>query len=647
MAINHGPEYEAAVLADCLSARERAVEFLIARWRLQNQVSNESPLTVSLLAQQYIKSQVNAYCKRQSRQDLRITPSLAYLATARIIKVLESSEDPTQDAQVIADNLSSHALQTLLCDPRLPYRFLRLFCNLPQTLTPAESERRLVDIDDAVLQNERYMRSRKPGEDKETDLIRLDDLCSMIPGSKLDGELLSFVRKDPPKGGYEVLDAFRPREMCIYATDLAFTQAFKQASAGILDGLDWTNVVVGGGFVLSVLQEPSSTAEPPIIQFYIFGLGASEANRKVEHIHEIWCRNLPATDSDRLIIKTTRTIEFFTSGGRKRLQIVLRLYQSPLHVLHNFDLDVLALGYDGTRVLLLPRGARAIETGYSTFTMDLVHGQYLGNRHSPQDYCALRYAERGFGNRILPSYAQLLEEVADTSEKSYTDDERPPTGHLQLDHPWDEINRYPHGREPGLKSLKRIAFLGKDFVHRMMIGQSPLMISPERYAKQMDAGHIIDTAQERKWQNLYDKAGHDARELQNQREAERNCGMWPRLPDTDFRLLGMSTWDQNFFDVRLGIQSFEMFMRHCEAWHLHALGTITVSRGLLPDRKRGYDAGNPTPWRSHMWCEEDFRACCNEKEGEIDDCNLGLWADLKKAICWKLGIPLRDGCKFY
>lgn len=85
----------------------------------------------------------------------------------------------------------------------------------------------------------------------------------------------------------------------------------------------------------------------------------------------------------------------------KRIQIVLKLVKNPKEVLLNFDLDPCSLGFDGSELWLLPRAARALESelnrgthlakpnvskaGYSVFTMDLIHGHYLGERRASQE----------------------------------------------------------------------------------------------------------------------------------------------------------------------------------------------------------------------------------------------------------------------
>ncbi|KAG8850197.1 hypothetical protein FRB91_009285 [Serendipita sp. 411] len=85
--------------------------------------------------------------------------------------------------------------------------------------------------------------------------------------------------------------------------------------------------------------------------------------------------------------------------------------QSPAEVLLNFDLDICAMGYDGEQFYMLPRAARALETGYNVFTMDLVQGHYLGTRRASQEQRVFKYAKKGYGIRILPSYLAALKTV--------------------------------------------------------------------------------------------------------------------------------------------------------------------------------------------------------------------------------------------
>ncbi|KAG8831072.1 hypothetical protein FRC17_003737 [Serendipita sp. 399] len=177
------------------------------------------------------------------------------------------------------------------------------------------------------------------------------------------------------------------------------------------------NIFVAGGLVLGALlcvdareaiNKPQQW-ESSDVDIYIYGLTPSQANAKIRHLYDIFKRNLPAT-APILVVRNSKTITFMSNYPRRRFQIILKFCSSPAEVLLNFDLDICAVGYDGAQVYMLPRAARALETGYNVFTMDMVQGHYLGTRRASQEQ-RLVYARKGYGIRILPSYITALKSV--------------------------------------------------------------------------------------------------------------------------------------------------------------------------------------------------------------------------------------------
>lgn len=116
------------------------------------------------------------------------------------------------------------------------------------------------------------------------------------------------------------------------------------------------------------------------LDLYIYKLSPTEAEKKVFEIEEVWRRNLPDDNTQTLVIKNNKTITFIVSYLIRRLQIVFRVLFNVTAVLLNFDLDIYALTFDGFKVMMLSRCARAIETGYFIFTMNLIWGFYLSDR---------------------------------------------------------------------------------------------------------------------------------------------------------------------------------------------------------------------------------------------------------------------------
>lgn len=487
--------------------------YLLNAWRLEHGAEAKAKKTEQLkgwtassLAEAHVKYQLDKYYAAVHRVSALPNrsgnlPSLSTIAAAKTLDVLANSPDLPADVKTTAESLSSTTLKQLLHDPRIPYQVLRLFCATPQA-------RAVADIDEAILRHERYVRSVPDIDRDGRCLVILEDLCRILCETPQGGSPMVFTRKIPPKGGLEVLDELRQRTITIHSTNASYSGAFDRITRGIMRGLDWNNILLAGGMALTTLLHTDDSHDDDRairnsdLDLYIYGLGPEEANRKAQEIHDTWVRNLPPTAGRRMVVKNAKTINFLTSYPNRRIQIVLKLLPSPTDVLLNFDLDACAIGFDGTQVLMLPRCARAIETGYSVFTMDLVWGHSLGDRRASQDFRVFKYAERGFGIRFLPSYARSLEEdclesmVFPTSESATNGDEmNEDTTSIDGKGPapsnWRQMERKPHGREPGLKTLKRIAYLGQDYVNRYYFGITPLAVSPARYRREAPGGMYI------------------------------------------------------------------------------------------------------------------------------------------------------------
>ena len=625
--------------------------FIFTGWRLRQGEERKARaahqfenLTTSSLAEAFIKLRLD---KHLATPDQSVSvPSLTYLAVGSILEILENSNDLAGDVEKVALSVSSNALRQVLSDPRTPYHILRIFLTSAATLTTAD--RSMVDVDELVLQNERYMRTRESNRDDKY-LVSLESLSEILAKAPQDDGLLSFKRKDPPKGGLEILEEKREEDVTIQASSASFGKVFDRITGGALRGLDWSNVLVRGGMALMTLlhtdpsKDDDKAVRDPDIDMCIYGLGPQDANRKLEEIHDIWVRNLPATAQDRVVVKNACTINLLASYPHRRIQILLRLPPSPTDVLLKSDLDVCAIGFDGTRVLMLPRCARAIETGYSVFTMALIWGHHLGERRESRISRIFKYANRGFGLRILPSFARSLE--MDNLEAAFSkefqslafiegephDEEDDGEAWTKGTWRWIQRDRKPHGSsEPGLKTLKRIEILGRDFVRRFYFGATLLAISKGRYDRQRRLGHlnmagtehVSNQFDEDLWLGLYNEAirGPFVRPIMNLTDLETN------------QMDGISP------NNRTGLENFEVFMRQCEAWRLHVHGAAVLDDLNRPD-SMDYDLELYDDLPTYEW-NEDFKI--DKLKERIDECNNDLWDHVKKAIRRKLGVDTRQ-----
>lgn len=191
-------------------------------------------------------------------------------------------------------------------------------------------------------------------------------------GSELT-ETCRIITRPTSLPGFKVLDGRRPPTIRIQPSVELFAKTFETMTGGLLKGLDWDHVFVAGGIVLGALlcTEGKDTTNTPEqwknsdVDLYICGLGPVEANEKIEHIFSVFKSNLPQ-DAPVLVVRNSKTITFFSKYPLRRIQIVLKLVESPKDVLLNFDLDICAIGWDGEEVWMLPRAARALQSKWNS-----------------------------------------------------------------------------------------------------------------------------------------------------------------------------------------------------------------------------------------------------------------------------------------
>ncbi|TRM65507.1 hypothetical protein BD626DRAFT_616231 [Schizophyllum amplum] len=308
----------------------------------------------------------------------------------------------------------------------------------------------VADVDEWILQNEVHLRTltRKakidsPGKEWKHGLINADDLSTVLPTSepvKDNGDVVALEVQRQPVGalpGFSFLELKRRDTAYVQPSSAAVHARWESMTGGLFKGLDWANVCVAGGLILGALLTPDlqdghagnaaahkaeewATSD---IDVYIHGLGPEAANSKIAHIADVVRGNLPK-DAPFLLVRNSQTITLYSKFPTRRVQIVLKLVESPREVLLNFDLDICAVAFDGSDAWMLPRCARALETGTVVFTMDLIEGHFLGDRKASRDKRVFKYANKGFGIRILPSYLATLSTYATSRPNVHARGER-------------------------------------------------------------------------------------------------------------------------------------------------------------------------------------------------------------------------------
>ena len=574
--------------------------------------------TVSSLCESYLKYQLAHYQKiHQDQAETNARPlSFVSIIVKKILGLLRKSISLTQDICRIAE---TDLLFRIVQDPQTSYFLLRKILTHPWNLDPRRSSlnhTRVIDIDEAILASERYARLQLPERRSVDFLTNLDDLRDLYTFHKKES-IITIPRSCPPKGGFNFFDAKQKQEIAIHGTDDSFRTALHRVTHNVLEGLDWNNVFLAGGMVLHTLQhlDPSSDTDGDVancdMDIYLYGLTPSEANDKIKHIHDVWARNMASLHSTTIVVKNPKTISLIPEYPHRRIQIVFKLLPTPTDILLNFDLDACAIGFDGSKIFMLPRCARALETGYSVFTMDLIWGHHLSDRRATQEFRIVKYADRGFGLRILPSYAKALEERHSLEE---VDIDTETAG------PWrrtSETKRF-YPKEPGLKTLKRIAFLGQDFVHRYCFGVSDMVChSTSQLELSMDKDELLNAIKEAEQSNNIPCIG-------------------PAELDPRIRRKGLP-------DGKNGLGGFELLMRHHEAWLLDALQKVVLNREI--PMEGAYDDGSYNDMLTYRW---DRSFSPNELSEDIDEHNDALFWILRKAVAEKLRIsPFRGSYQNY
>lgn len=137
-------------------------------------------------------------------------------------------------------------------------------------------------------------------------LVRFSDQADLVlgtePSSTTAPDTPARIIHREPVSGRPILDLKLPLQLNIQSSISSYVSTFSALTGGLLVGLDWTNVCVAGGIALAALLCIDIAADgdkykSSDVDMYIYGLGPVEANKKVEHIYEVWRSNLkPSAD---------------------------------------------------------------------------------------------------------------------------------------------------------------------------------------------------------------------------------------------------------------------------------------------------------------------------------------------------------------
>lgn len=194
----------------------------------------------------------------------------------------------------------------------------------------------------------------------------------------------------------------RAKEPAILPSFQEFKAEFDSLTRNVFEDMDWKNVVVAGGAVLSALvkldEKEKNNFRDADVDLFLFGLSEEQAAQKVK---DIFFQIQSRTNASCQIVRTRHAVTILGQYPNRHIQVILRLYKSPAEVLMGFDIDCCCVCYDGSAVWALPRAKRAICKRFNLVDMS--------RRSLTYETRLYKYAKRGFAVAVPGLQRQLIE----------------------------------------------------------------------------------------------------------------------------------------------------------------------------------------------------------------------------------------------
>ncbi|KAF8311765.1 hypothetical protein DL93DRAFT_2168871, partial [Clavulina sp. PMI_390] len=281
------------------------------------------------LGESIVNLQLSLHAESIKEADARTSSGQASLVeqtTSKIMDSLTGSEDDIAAILAIPTQLAQKAIWE---SESLPYNAFRTLRNLLEDngsseLVPGSSDFAKRDMDEWILANERTLRDDRRNDWKRG-LVDYDAHAEVVFKPSPKSTPSARVVDREKLSGYTFLDELRATSIAIQPSFDSFQKMFNIITNGLLNGLDWSNIFLAGGIVLSTLL---CTSEADIdkyissdIDVYIHGLDPVAANKKIQHIFDVWKSNLPPSCREKtLVVRNSRTITFFSEYPVKRVQ---------------------------------------------------------------------------------------------------------------------------------------------------------------------------------------------------------------------------------------------------------------------------------------------------------------------------------------
>ncbi|KAK0556916.1 hypothetical protein OC844_005718 [Tilletia horrida] len=242
---------------------------------------------------------------------------------------------------------------------------------------------------DDILNRHNLLLAQAPPPDWRAQLLALDCAWTFEPGSRV------VMIERTPVPGLAFFDQLRAPAVGIRSPK-AFAAEMSKRTKGVLAGLDYTNMVMAGGFPLSCLvtnPRGGPLFQASDIDLYLYASSGTQATRKALHIQEVIDKNVGNFEQHYHIVRTMGTLTFVPKAGTgskyPKIQLVMKIHYNGLDVIANFDRDEVSMAWDGAELYLDVRAVRAVNEGFSVLTEKLIKSTSMAR--------TIKYAQRGFG----------------------------------------------------------------------------------------------------------------------------------------------------------------------------------------------------------------------------------------------------------
>ena len=293
-------------------------------------------------------------------------PSLQSASRKKLTQILSDDAGYEENAPTVLKCLQGRPeLRNLLRDPCIPYRLLRRLCSSHAGLS--------IDLEDAVRQNHAYICGARYVDEHDY-LVTAEQLIDQLG---MDSPLVS---RDIDSGIslYHLHAPDSHSNQGGHGFTITDSQGFIRllhniGARDLIKSLPWDNLLMAGESVAEMFLNSQAKSSPfrkaQNLDLFILNEDAQGANQLVQ---SIWTSAIAQNgfqqarmvrDLDYLVIKN--------GSAMWRIRVFLGLFRTRKDVLGLFDTRS-EIGFDGERLIMLPRCAFALETGLPTLAPELV-----------------------------------------------------------------------------------------------------------------------------------------------------------------------------------------------------------------------------------------------------------------------------------